>query len=528
MQSEEPLIETLPKQMDITIPGRACVDNHQSVDFYELAQDAIIIHDLGDRILYWNQAAELLYGYTAEEAAGKPAHELLSGEENAKLIDVEKTLLENGEWQGELKHRTKDDLIVVVDSQKTLLCDEWGSPQSILLINTDKTEKRQLEAQYLRSQRMEGIGSLAGGIAHDLNNLLAPITLSADILLRNCLDEKSEELLSMIKSSSKRAGSVVNQLLSFARGVQDDEHILLQPKHVLNDMVKIVKETFPTNINVKYNLPNDLWLINGDPTQVHQVLLNLCINARDAMPRGGDLFLEAANISFDHTYVIMSSDVKQGAYVGIKVRDTGEGMTKEIMKDIFTPFYTTKSEGAGTGLGLSTSHGIVHSHGGFISVESKIGEGITFQVYFPADRSRFSQVREKKNTPLPFAKGELILIVDDNPNIRIATQKALGFQRYKVLDAKDGTEALALYVKRENKVKAVITDISMPHLDGVALVRILKKLNPEIKVIVSTGQGEKNKISELNALGIKDFLYKPYTSETLVNTLQQSLGSALH
>ena len=528
MQREESLIEPLPNPMDLTIPDRTRVDNHHCVDLFEIAQDAIIIHDLGNRILYWNQAAELLYGYTAKEVTGKHAHELLSEDECTKLNEVEKTLLENGEWHGDLKHRTKDDLIVVVDSQKTLLCDEWGSPQSILLINTDKREKKQLEAQYLRSQRMEGIGSLAGGIAHDLNNLLAPITLSAELLLRNCLDEKSEELLSMIKSSSNRAGSVVNQLLSFARGVQGDEHILLQPKHVLNDMMKIVKETFPANINVKYRLPSDLWLINGDPTQVYQVLLNLCINARDAMLHGGDLYLEAANISFDQTYVIMSSDVKPGAYVGIKVRDTGDGMAKETMKDIFTPFYTTKSDGAGTGLGLSTSNGIVHSHGGFITVESKIGEGSTFQVYFPADRSGFSQVRKTNNKPPPFAKGELILIVDDNPNIRIATQKALEFQKYKVLNAEDGTEAIAQIVKTENEVKAVITDISMPQLDGVALVRILKKLNPEIKVIVSTGQGEKNKISELKALGIKDFLYKPYSSETLINTLQQSLVTALN
>ena len=210
----------------------------------------------------------------------------------------------------------------------------------------------------------------------------------------------------------------------------------------------------------------------------------------------------------------MSSDVKPGAYVALRVTDTGEGMSKETIKKIFTPFYTTKSDGEGTGLGLSTSQAIVHSHGGFITVDSKIGHGSTFKVYYPADSSGSSQVTKINTKPLPMAKGELIMVVEDDPNIRIATQEVLESHRYKVLNAEDGTEALALFAKRENEVKAVITDIRMPHMDGVALVRILKKMNSEIKVIISTGQGERNKISELQALGIKKFLYKPYSSET--------------
>ncbi len=510
-------------QKDHTNYIRAEAVNKEQATLFDKAKDAIVIQDLGDRILYWNQAAESLYGFTAIEAVGKFTKDLFYRDECNKPIEVDQALRENGEWHGELEQLTKDDIKVAVDSRNTLVRDERGKPKSILMINTDKTERKRLVAQFLRAQRMESIGSLAGGIAHDLNNLLAPITLSADILLKNPVDERSKELLSMITSSSKRAGSVVNQLLTFARGVQVGENVLIQPKHVLIDIVKFIKETFPANINIRFSIPNELWLLNGDPTQLQQVFLNLCINARDAMPRGGNLFLGAENVFFDKTYAVMSSEAKPGSYVVLTVTDTGEGMSNETREKIFTPFFTTKKIGEGTGLGLSTSLGIVQSHGGFFIVDSRIGHGSTFKVYFPANTTGSEQVHKFSVKPLPPANGERVLIVDDKSNIRIATQEVLEAQGYKVLTAGDGTDALALFVKSKNKIRVVLTDIGMPYMDGVALVRTLKKIKPDTKVIVSTGQGEKNLISELEKLGVKIFLHKPYSAETLIRALNKVL-----
>ena len=486
------------------------------------AHDAIVVRDLKNHVMYWNKAAELLYGYTAEEAIGRNSEELFYKNSPPKLLEMERALKKNGEWYGEIKQFKKDNTPVIIDCSKTLVRDEEGNPSSILTINTDITEKKKFEAQILRVQRMDGIGTLASGIAHDLNNLLAPIALSSELLLNDALDSIAKKRLSIIVSSVDRASSVVNQLLTFARGIEGD-HTIMQPKHILLEIVQISKETFPKNINISFVISQDIWLVKGNPTQLHQVILNLCLNSRDAMAEGGNLYLMAENIHLDESYVTMFPDAKAGPYVEIEVTDTGTGMSNIEMGKIFDPFYTTKKEGHGTGLGLSTSHGIVKSHGGFIKVESEEGKGSTFKIYIPADTTDAVVSSRKKHTLFPKANGELILVVDDENHICEMIREVLEAQEFKVMTAEDGTEALAIYAKYDKEIRVVLTDIAMPHLDGVAVVQTLKKLNSNLGIIVSTGEEQKDKIQKLKNLGIEYFLDKPYTTEALVSIVNKSL-----
>ncbi len=495
---------------------------HEQAKLIDIANDAIVVRDMEDMVLFLNKAAEQLYGYKVEEAVGRKSVELFYKEDFIHAVEAENEVLNKGEWQGELRQKTKEGGNLTVESRQTLIRNEAGQPKSILVINRDITEKKQLEVQFLRSQRMEGIGSLAGGIAHDLNNLLAPISLSSDLLLRFDLDEKSRELISVIKTSAERAGSVVHQVLTFARGMENVEHDILQPKLVVKEIVDIAKKTFPKNINIFLKVLYDLWLIKADSTHLHQVLLNLCVNARDAMPDGGDLILGVDNMHVDNQFAAIYQEAKPGPYVKFTISDTGIGMSSEIKERIFDPFFSTKELCDGTGLGLSSAHGIVQNLGGFISVESEVNEGSTFHIFIPAEVS-MSEIQPalQVRPSLPDVKGELILLVDDNIEFRKVTQETLENHGYKVLVAEDGTEALAQFAKHGNDVKVMITDIAMPHLDGTTLVRTLKRMNSELKFIVSTGLGEKSAIHKFEDLGVKIFLKKPFNTDTLINALHE-------
>ena len=247
----------------------------------------------------------------------------------------------------------------------------------------DLTERKKLEQQFLRAQRMESIGTLAGGIAHDLNNILAPILLSIGILKTTVTDPQAEMILETIEISAKRGADIVRQVLSFARGVEG-ERVEIQPKHLLKDLESIIHDTFPKNIRLEFSIPDETWTILGDPTQVHQILLNLCVNARDAMPNGGSLTVTVENRVLDEQYAAMNIQAKPGRYVQISVTDTGTGIPPDLVDKIFEPFFTTKELNKGTGLGLSTVMAIVKSHDGIINVYSEPGKGTTFKVYLPA------------------------------------------------------------------------------------------------------------------------------------------------
>jgi len=426
---------------------------------------------------------------------------------------------------GELHLQTKYGDEIIVEGRWTLVRDDRGEPKSILVINTDITERKKIEAQFLRAQRMESIGTLAGGIAHDLNNILSPILMAVDMLQLKATDVESRMFLEVLQENAERGANMVKQVLSFARGIEG-ERVALQPKHLIKDIVKIMKETLPRSIDIKFNVPSDLWLVSADATQVHQVLMNLCVNARDAMPAGGQLSIRAENTLLDENYARMHLEAKPGKFVMVTVADTGTGMPPEIIGRIFEPFFTTKEITKGTGLGLSTALTIVRSHGGFVNVYSEPGKGTQFTVYLPALETAEAEAAEKKQPELPVGHGELILVVDDEESIRQITKGTLETFGYKVLVASDGTEALALYAENRERVKVVLTDMMMPFMDGPATIRALRKLNPQVKIIAASGLAANEKSAEASSAGVELFLPKPYTAEKLLKALANVLNPA--
>ncbi len=491
----------------------------------DVTTDAIFVRDLDNRVIFWNKGAENLYGWLAHEAYEKTVIELLYDDEPPEVLETALlAVIKQGKWQGELTRITKSGNKVLVSSRWSVVCQEDGTPKSILTVDTDITDKKQLETQLFRAQRLESIGTLASGIAHDLNNILTPILAVSQLLPLKFPDIYSEHqhLLEILEDSARRGADLVKQVLSFARGVEG-KRMTLQVKHLIREVVKIVKQTFPKSIEVCMDVAPDLWTVYGDSTQLHQVLMNLCVNARDAMPDGGSLTISAENLFIDENYARMNLEAKVGPYTIITVADTGVGISKEIIERIFEPFFTTKELGKGTGLGLSTVIGIVKSHGGFVNVHSEIGLGTQFKVYLPA-----VQGVEIELTPQlePLAgKGELILVVDDEPAIQEITTASLEIHNYKTLVATDGIEAIALYAQNRDKISAVLMDIMLPSLDGITAIRTLQKINPAVKIVATSGLASSSKLAEASTSNISGFLAKPYTVKELLLTLQKVLNS---
>ncbi|MBW4555603.1 MAG: response regulator [Trichormus sp. ATA11-4-KO1] len=488
----------------------------------DIATDAICVCDLENHILFWNKGAENLYGWQAQAALGKNASQLLYHQASQEIQTALLNIITNGQWQGELTKITKTGKEVLVASRWSLVRDAQGNPKSILIVDTDITEKKRLEAQLFRAQRLESIGTLASGIAHDLNNILTPILAGAQLLPLKFpdADERTRRLLEILEINAKRGADLVKQVLSFARGVEG-KRITLQMRHLIVEVAKILKETFPKSIEIYTDVPHDLWMVSGDSTQLHQVLMNLCVNARDAMPNGGTLTISAENLLIDANYARMNLEAQAGLYIVITVTDTGVGIPEEILDRIFEPFFTTKPVGQGTGLGLSTVIGITKSHGGFINVYSEIGRGTSFKVYLPAVGG--TETSNPEEMTIPTGQGELILIVDDEPSIQDITRTSLETHQYQTMIASDGIEAIALYAKYADKISAVLMDIMLPSLDGITAIRTLQKINPQVKIIATSGLMSKNKLEEVMNTGTHTFLPKPYTVHELLLTLQQVL-----
>jgi PAS domain S-box-containing protein len=498
---------------------------HEQAALLDVATDAILVCDLEHLILFWNKGAERLYRWQAEEVLGKNAIDLLyqPGETLPQFEVIQTTLEREGQWRGEFQHVAKDGNIVIVESRWTLVRDEAGLPKSILTVSTDITAKKQLESQFLRAQRLESLGTLASGIAHDFNNILTPIMAAAQLLPLKFsnLDEQSQQLLKLVEDSAKRGANLVKQILAFARGVEG-KRVPLQVRHLLSEVVQVARQTFPKAIELYTDIPTtDLWTVSADATQLHQVLMNLCVNARDAMPDGGIFKLAAENILVDEAYTRMNLEASIGPYVTITISDTGIGIPPELLERIFDPFFTTKEPGKGTGLGLSTVLGIVKNHGGFVNVYSEIGQGSQFKVYLPAVED--AAIQTAKELELLTGQGELILIVDDEPLIQQVTKTSLEERNYRTLLASDGIEAIALYAQYQQEICAVLMDIMMPSMDGLTAIRTLQKLNSQVKVIATSGLASNHQLAEVTGIGVKAFLPKPYTATELLDTLQKVL-----
>jgi PAS domain S-box-containing protein len=494
----------------------------EQAELLDKAQDAIVVRDLNHRITYWNKSAERLYGWTAAEVLGRSTHELLY-DDPSLCIKASQIALEQGEWMGEAVQIRKDRRPITVECRLTLVRDATGRPRSFLAINSDVTLRRKIEAQFLRHQRMESIGTLAGGIAHDLNNVLAPVLMSIELLRLDEQKPERLEILDRIESSARRGADLVRQVLSFARGVEG-RRVDLNLAHLARDIEKIVRDTFPKGIEFQLRAARDLWTISGDSTQLHQVLINLCINARDAMADSGALTLTLGNTLLDEVFSGMNPDAKPGPYVVLQVADTGPGIPREIQERIFDPFFTTKEPGKGTGLGLSTVLTIVRSHGGFITVQSEPGRGAVFKVHLPAIIGTATVEAARAETPpLPRGEGELVLVVDDEEGIRGMARKTLEQFGYRVLLAAHGAEAVSLYAQRQHEIAVVLTDLAMPVMDGRATVTALHAINPAVKIIVSSGHAADAASLPQSGAGERRFIPKPYTAEALLTALDQVL-----
>jgi PAS domain S-box-containing protein len=509
--------------IDCTEARRTEEEVRELVNALDLATDAIIVCDLEREVLFWNQGAAKLYGWSADEATGKKAHELFQLDSDT-VLKCMSGLLHKGGWSGQMKHQRKGGGTALVNSRWTLVRDDdSGEPKSILLINTDITETKKLEAQFFRAQRLDSIGTLASGIAHDLNNILSPI-LMATGMLRDSLNDEDQKMLQIIESSAERGAGIVKQVLTFARGAEG-ERVVLNPKHLATEMAKVMVQTFPKNLDIQTNIPSDLWLINGDPTQLHQVLMNLCVNARDAIgEKRGCLRIGCENVEVDEHVAATNPGAQLGPHVCLSVSDTGTGMTPEVMEKIFDPFFTTKEQGKGTGLGMATVIGIVKGHKGFITIQSQVGQGTTFKVFVPATREAKTAEKKQEDASSLRGHGELVLVVDDEAPVREAIVTTLEAHGYRCYTAEDGTDALALYFERRSAIAVIVTDLHMGVMDGITLVRSVRKMSPDAKIIVSSGHIHKENQAILTGLGVTNFLEKPYSAEKLLRSIRGLLG----
>jgi two-component system cell cycle sensor histidine kinase/response regulator CckA len=489
------------------------------------AQDAILVHDLNWRVTYWNKSAERLYGLSTGDAVDKNVTDLitLGGMEKMEVAKTE--TLQHGEWTGELRQKTTSGVDMIVQSRWTLVRDDAGAPKSILVINTDITEQKKLESQFLRAQRMESIGTLAGGIAHDLNNVLSPIVMGTELLLKVEKDEKRLKLLRTMSSSAGRGADMVKQVLTFARG-HEGERAPMQMTHILKEMQKIALETFPKSITMETRIATDAAMISGDATQIHQILLNLCVNARDAMPHGGKIVGEIANVTLDETLAKRIVGAKPGKYVVLSVSDTGTGIPPEIQDKIFEPFFTTKEVGKGTGLGLSTVISIIKGHGGFLELISEMGKGTAFRVYFPAVPAPAFSASATTSADRLRGNNDLILLVDDEPGILEMKRTILSEYGYRVMIAGHGAEAVELVRKHPEPFKLAIMDMMMPVMDGPTAIRTIKQFRPQMKFIAVSGLQQTDAIKNQLATYHIPFLSKPVGTEKLLSTLKKELSDS--
>jgi two-component system cell cycle sensor histidine kinase/response regulator CckA len=397
------------------------------------------------------------------------------------------------------------------------ICDAAGPPLGRLVV-PDAPARKDMDEKRLRAQRLESIGMLASGIAHDLNNVLCPIILAAPILREHATDPEDLRIITSLEKSAERGVDLVRQILSFAHGAASEKQIV-EIKRILQEAASVASQTFPKNIRVEETVPDILWPIMADPTQIHQVLLNLCVNARDAMPDGGTLFLSAENCLLDEDTARKIDGGRAGAWIVLRVEDSGTGIPADTLSHVWEPFFTTKDEGKGTGLGLFTVRSIVENHNGFISLKTQPGHGTTFRVFLPAaevvaNEGSIACVQAKGER----GNGELILVVDDEPQIRDLTAAMLSRNGYRVVTAGDGSEAVALFAARSNEIRVVITDLLMPNLDGAALARIVTHLNPHVKILAMSGLASAGQSGKSERYG-GAFMFKPFKIQALLDSV---------
>ena len=509
---------------DVTESARYRQQIEQQSQMLDQVSDAVSVVEPSGRIAYWNQGATRLLGWTAAEAVGRNAIDLFYQGNESQTAEWQDSLNKADSWSGELKMTTRAGKTVVVDHRRTALKNESGFIKGYLCIDIDITNRKKQELLLNRSQRLESIGTLAGGIAHDLNNVLTPILMGAKLLASDRVPANREGLLNTMVASAQRGAGLIQKMLSFAGGIRGDRS-RVRIGQIVNETQGLLDHTLPKSIQIESTIETGCPTVIGDSTEISQILMNLCINARDAMPDGGRLLIEARSIILNGNSGKLHPDAKPGSYLMLEVTDTGFGMSNEVLDRIFDPFYTTKEIGKGTGLGLATVQGIVKSHGGFILVYSEVGRGSKFSVYLPAFETIESDSNTTKITAAESGNGKLVLLVDDEATICQMTSVALEAAGYQVITASNGTEAIAIFTKRHDEISAVLLDMMMPGLDGLETLDRLLKLQPQVKVIACSGLRTTRREIEVLERGAKAFLPKPYSDYQLLLALSKALAS---
>ena len=478
------------------------------------------------RFLAVNKAAINHYGYTEAEFLAMSAIDIRPPDDVAEFLKVVQSTPPSATRTTKARHQRKDGSLIRVEVISHPVT--FGGQEVRLVLVTDITDRTLLEEKFFHAQRLESIGLLAAGIAHDLNNVLSPIMCSAP-MLRDSLNNPGDlEILEILELSAARSAALVKQILGFAHSTSGELQST-QIKHVAREVIGLIMETFPKSIRVQSELPADLWLVESNPTQLHQVLMNLCVNARDAMQRGGTLRVSALNRWLNEEQAKAVPGARPGAWLVLEVADTGSGISPEVMAHIWEPFYTTKGVGKGTGLGLSTVRTIVENHHGFVEVETQLGTGTIFRIYLPATVDTAAHEFLSRSLPTTRGNKELILVVDDDDPVRDTVAKILEKNNYRTITAKDGMEALSRFNLRAQEIALVITDIDMPHLSGIALARILTRRKPDLRLLVMSGLRQNDDpdfLDDASQRSHRSFLLKPFTHETLLDAVGALLAHA--
>ena len=490
----------------------------------DASRQAIFTEDLDNVVTYWNQGAEETYGWSKEEAMGRNIRELIY-EDVGVFEERIAELMDLGRWRGDMNQRTKDGRQLIVDCTWQVVYDERGLPAKIFAINADVTEVRRRQELQSRAQRMESLGTLAGGVAHDLNNVLTPLLISVQLL--RSFDPKPDTvaILEGMEIGIKRGADMISQVVSFARGV-DGQRDRVDIADVLRELSTLSLQTLPKSIEVTLDI-DDAPTIVGDATQVLQVLMNLVSNACDVMPDGGSLSVAVHRETMSDERADRSF-LAPGDYASISVEDSGSGMPPEILDKIFEPFFTTKEQGKGTGLGLASSMAIARSHGGTITAYSEAGVGSRLVLYLPMASSQSRPAQSPTaGTQLPTGAGELVLVVDDEASIRRMVRLTLEAHGYRTVEASNGREAIEVFTSHTESIQLVLTDMMMPVMDGAATAAYFFEHHPDVAIVAASGLNANGGVVRASHAGVNHFVSKPFTTETLLRTLHEALRGPL-
>lgn len=512
--------ERTREQHRAELKARASEERYRQLfDFNPVPMWVYDLHSL--RFLAVNEAALRQYGFTREEFLEMTVLQIRPPEECSSVLGAIRATPTVGHRKGEARHCRKDGTVLQVEFESQPFTYE-GSPARLVLA-TDVTEKKLLQEKVLHAQRLESLGMLAAGIVHDFNNVLSPVLFAGPLLRQRLSSPADLNIIKNLEVSAERGAGLVRQILGFARATSGEMR-LLQVGHLAQEIRNLIEETFPRSIRVELVVERDAWTVIGNATQIHQVMLNLCVNARDAMPTGGILRLKVANRRLSAVEAEKIPEARPGSWLVVEVSDSGTGIPPEILGRIWDPFFTTKEPGKGTGLGLSTVRGIVASHHGLLAIESVVGAGTTVTMYLPAVEDRSIRSSQFLTKEIPRGSGELVLLVDDDQGVREVVAAMLQQHGYRVIRCSDGLEAIELFTANPVEIGLVITDVDMRYMGGAALARALLRIRPEVRLILMSGLSRSEPASDEveSARSVAHaFLRKPFAPEDLLETVYQ-------